>query len=122
MNTTFAFYVRRYLIAGGAYLILALLAVVGIVACGDDSAPQPSGTPPSTASLVRGQEIFAQYCTKCHPGGGAGAGPSLIGRNESASKITRTVRNGDGLMPSFQTSEISDEDLNQLVQYVQNLR
>lgn len=49
-------------------------------------------------------------------------GPSLINRNLYRNKIETTVRHGDGLMPGFGTSSISDDDLSQLVDYVQSLR
>ena len=72
-------------------------------------------------SLCAGQQVFTQYCTTCHPGGGQGRGPSLITQNLSTQKIETTVRNGRGLMPGFGTSSISDDDLTQLVQYIQSL-
>jgi mono/diheme cytochrome c family protein len=68
---------------------------------------------------VRGQHIFATYCASCHVGG---PGPYLGSKNLPESKIETTVRHGEGMMPGFGTNSISDDDLTQLVDYVQSLR
>jgi mono/diheme cytochrome c family protein len=118
MNTPAVINVPKQWALGLLSGALALIAAMGMAACGDGG--QPSGSPVPT-QLVRGQEVFTQYCTTCHPGGGAGRGPSLITQNLSTQKIETTVRNGRGLMPGFGTSSISDDDLAQLVQYIQSL-
>ena len=100
------------------YSCLALVAALVISGCGDGADSLPSASPVPT-ELVRGQHIFATYCASCHFGG---IGPSLINRNLTRNKIETTVRRGDGMMPGFGTGSISDEELSQLVDYVQSLR
>ncbi len=110
--------IRKNWLGSVLYASLALVAAVAISACGDGADSLPSASPVAT-ELVEGQHIFATYCASCHFGG---IGPSLINRNLSRNKIETTVRHGDGMMPGFGTGSISDDDLSQLVDYVQSLR
>jgi mono/diheme cytochrome c family protein len=72
--------------------------------------------------VAAGQAVFQQNCNACHPNGNAGVGPALRGKNLSAQQITNRVRNGGGGMPAFSTSQISDQQLADLVAYVQSLK
>ena len=78
--------------------------------------------PSTSGDVAAGKQVFEQNCNACHPGGGQGAGPALKGKNLSADRITRQVRNGGEGMPAFSPSQISDQQLNNLVQYVQSLQ
>ena len=118
MYKAMALAMRKFWLGSVIYTCLAVLATVGISACGDGSDSLPSASPVPT-QLVQGRHIFATYCASCHFGG---IGPSLINRNLSRNKIETTVRHGDGMMPAFGAGRISDDDLSQLVDYVQSLR
>lgn len=78
--------------------------------------------PAATGDVTAGKAVFDQNCDACHPGGDKGAGPALKGKNLSAARITSQVRNGAGSMPAYSTSQISDQQLNNLVAYVQSLK
>ncbi len=115
----------RLITLAGTALIAAGAAVS---ACGG-AAPAPSAAPTSdptapavAADVTAGKAVFDQNCNTCHPGGDRGVGPALKGRNLSADRITRQVRNGGGSMPAFSASQISDPQLNDLVAYVQSLK
>ncbi|MHB0869239.1 MAG: c-type cytochrome [Chloroflexota bacterium] len=89
------------------------------------TAPASTAATPSGAaqgSVAAGQAVFNQNCNGCHPGGDRGNGPALKGRNPSAETIRNQVRNGGGGMPAFSQSRISDQQLTDLVAYVQSLK
>ncbi len=81
-----------------------------------------SAAPAAAGNVTAGKTVFDQNCSPCHPGGAAGVGPALAGKNLPATTITTTVRNGRGSMPAFPTTKISDQQLNDLVAYVQSLK
>jgi mono/diheme cytochrome c family protein len=79
------------------------------------------------AQLQRGQVVFMQNCHKCHPGGEAGAGPSINNVPMTKGMLKWRVRSrafflGIGRMPSFKKHEISREELNDLVRYIKVLK
>ena len=76
-------------------LIGLIATAVLIVACGPAAAPTPvpAATPTKAASpgatsaataaggdLALGKTVFDTNCAVCHPGGGAGVGPSIKGK------------------------------------------
>jgi mono/diheme cytochrome c family protein len=65
--------------------------------------------------------VFAQYCQSCHPGGGRGAGPSLVQSGISREEFVSTVRQGKGRMPAFNAGLIPDDDLNAMYDYISSL-
>ena len=114
--------------------------------------PAPTGTPTATTgptrpavdatAAARGSELFVTLgCDTCHPGGGAGAGPSLVGLpgrremlqgGESVTAdeeyIRRSILNPgaqvvagyDDEMPSFE-GQVNDRELEQLLAYIRSL-
>ncbi len=86
------------------------------------AAAQPAAVAASQGNPTAGKAVFDQYCNGCHPNGNQGTGPALRGRNLSADRIKTQVRNGGGGMPAFSTGQISDQQLNDLVAYVQSLQ
>jgi mono/diheme cytochrome c family protein len=72
--------------------------------------------------LVAGQQVFMRNCYQCHPGGGAGLGPSLNDKGLPGFAIRTQVRNGFGAMPAFDDKRISDQDLENVVAYLKALR
>jgi mono/diheme cytochrome c family protein len=85
----------------------------------------PAGSPP-------GRVVFWNYCEACHGGGPgkpgtaalaakyAGARPALLEqRTDLTPEIVRTiVRSGVSVMPIFRKTELSDADLELLVNYL----
>ena len=75
---------------------------------------------PETRTPVQiGGALFAVYCNSCHPNGQAGVGPKLTGL--PADVVAQKVRSGGGGMPPFNASELSDEQLANVVAYTQTL-
>jgi len=70
--------------------------------------PAPVGSPGPAA-------IWASACTYCHDHGVAAP---VFGRNLRPTAIAAIVRNGLGSMPAFHPSEINDEDLKRLADWV----
>lgn len=70
----------------------------------------------------RGEIVFARYCNKCHPGGEAGLGPGLNDKPIPNFLKRYQVRHGMGVMPAFKANVITDEQLDDLIQYLEALR
>lgn len=103
---------------------LALAALVLAAGCG------PKRLPPARADASarlterqrRGEVVYARHCQSCHPGGGAGLGPSILDKPAPQGAIKLQVRQGLGAMPAFDAAKIPDEDLDALADYVVRLR
>lgn len=102
-----------------------LLCGVGIVCgCGTTRRGEPiigRHDPPNEA-VAHGNEVFDEYCSKCHPGGEAGLGPSINDKPLPAFLIKFQVRRGLGAMPGFSEDVISTEELDDLAAYLIWLR
>ena len=118
-----------------ALVVLAFsLAALLVVACSPSATPTPAAatkspaaaaTPAPTggsasASVERGQAVFQANCNGCHPGGASGVGPDIRGKSQEV--VKEKVRKGGGSMPPFSSSQISDEQLNDLAAYVNSLK
>lgn len=74
----------------------------------------------------RGGELYRRNCASCHNWDGKGG--ALVGRQNApdlhavpSTQIAEAVRIGPGSMPSFGTDVLTDEDLADVVAYVQYL-
>lgn len=121
---------RRLLIAL-AFIVSVSLAAAGLAACDDSSSSNPTTVPsaggsttPLAGDPAKGQVVFARYCNACHPGGGMGAGPSLVSRVPGMrdSAVENAVRRGRGRMPAFTANQISDQELTDLVSFLRTLK
>ncbi len=94
---------------------------------GAAGSPQPEVTALAAADLqTLGQSTFGQYCDACHPGGGAGVGPALIGPGFDANfagdaKLSSIIRSGTPTMPGFPSTRINDTQLAGLIAYLRQL-
>lgn len=83
--------------------------------------PIPS-VQPALGSISRGNELFSSNCAGCHSITGEGGvviggfAPEL--HKASPTEVAEAVRVGPYLMPSFDRSQISDQDLNSIARYV----
>jgi len=77
--------------------------------------------PIGSTDIDQGAAVFEEFCEGCHPGGDEGDGPKIAGIAESASQVRFQVRSGGDDMPAFDSSKISDEDLEALVAYTVTL-
>lgn len=104
-----------------ALLIASLLAVVG---CNEPRGVTPPVTPVIDRTAERdqrfehGQAVFMRFCNSCHPGTGSGLGPSLYERPLTRNMMAFQVRHGLGKMPAFDQSQISKQELADLVRYL----
>lgn len=87
---------------------------------------QYSATGLSAEQIARGGELFRTNCSACHNFEGRGGAlpegryaPSLM--NTSDKHIWEAVRTGPQQMPMFSAGSLSDEDVTQIVGYLQTL-
>ncbi len=99
-------------------LMLALV-LVSLVACGSEGHKQPMiGALSLTPAEQHGQVLFAKFCHQCHPNGEAGLGPAINSNPAPMAAFRLQVRSGLGAMPSFPDAVIPDQDLDQLLAFV----
>ena len=119
------------------YLFIIFFAI-GLAAC-ESFSPPPTLSP----EVVRGRAVFESYCSRCHGtvGETVVVGPSLAGIAvtggertagmdarayilESIKSPSKFVVDGfeQGVMPEDISDEISEEDLNGLVEYLMTLK
>jgi len=77
--------------------------------------------PLESTDVATGQEIYAEFCEGCHPGGEEGDGPRISGLTLSPAKMRWQVRVGGDDMPAFGPDKISDSDLEALLAYTETL-
>jgi mono/diheme cytochrome c family protein len=78
----------------------------------ESAAPQPP--------VATGAELYVQLCVACHGADGeGGAGPPLAALGLSGEELSTLIVEGQGSMPGF-GSELADEDLDGLVEYLQS--
>ena len=75
-----------------------------------------------TQQLQKGEKAFMNYCNKCHPGGAAGLGPAINNKPLPGFLMKIQVRHGLGVMPGFDKEIISKEELDNLVEYLKEIR
>lgn len=98
----------------------SLLATAALlVACGSARRSEPiEGAFRGDGSEERGAIVFAERCSKCHPGGEAGLGPSLNEKPLPRFAMKFQVRHGLGEMPKFTEKQISDRELDDLIDFI----
>lgn len=107
---------RPYFSSGQIEAIAAYVASFG----GGPPVPHPH---PDHGSLTEGMSLFTEHCAGCHQIVGEGGFvtgakvPEL--QHATPTEIAEAVRIGPFLMPRFPKSQISDEDLNKIIAYVQ---
>lgn len=101
-------------------------AIVAFVASLGDGPDLPA-IDPAAGDLAEGGELFRGNCQACHSASGGGgalsygrAAPALD--QATSEQVAAAVRAGPGQMPVFGPQEITDEQLNGLVAYVEYLR
>ncbi|MEZ5081493.1 MAG: c-type cytochrome [Thermoleophilia bacterium] len=102
--------------------IRALVAYVGSLGRGP-AIPTPN---PSAGSLPEGRSLFAQHCAGCHQvvarGGYVSSAVAPPLSDATATQIAEAVRVGPYVMPGFPKGQISDQQLDSIVRYVQFTR
>lgn len=103
--------------------IEALVAYVGSLG---DGPPIPN-VQPELGDLVLGGDLYRANCAACHNAAGIGGALSSGDYAPSLSdihplQIGEAMRTGPGQMPKFSEDEITDEELNSIVRYVEYLQ
>ena len=104
----------------------AALLVLSAVACGGCTSARrrtPLAPAPSlTQEAAAGQVAFMEKCNRCHPGGEAGLGPALNDKPFPDFLKRFQIRHGLGVMPHFPKEELSDAQLDGILEYLKLLR
>lgn len=106
-------------------LALAAMAFsLMLTGCGSARRGEPvAGSMPITSSGIKqGQKVFMKHCDQCHPGGEAGLGPAINNKPLPTFLMRFQVRRGFGAMPAFSERDISEEDLDQVLAYLKELK
>jgi mono/diheme cytochrome c family protein len=97
-----------------------------IVPASPAASPQTSAGTVASGDAAAGQPVFSGLCNSCHPNANAGIGPALYGpqftdRYPEDPALAAVIRQGKGGMPAFSTTQLSDQDLANLVAYLRGL-
>jgi mono/diheme cytochrome c family protein len=84
--------------------------------------PLKGPLPIKSVAVADGQKVFMRECYQCHPGGEAGLGPAINNKPLPGFMIRLQVRNGIGAMPAFSQSEISAKEMDDLLEFLKELR
>jgi mono/diheme cytochrome c family protein len=105
----------------GLMLFVALLL---LAACGPiyDRPLVSASVAGDDPQLLRGERVFFANCNGCHPQGGPGLGLGVTDRPLPNFAMRLQIRNGLGEMPGFSEEEISREELDALIAYLNELR
>jgi mono/diheme cytochrome c family protein len=107
--------------------VLALaLAVLGtsMASCGSPRRGEPIIGPVTIAdaSIERGRMAYEKHCYKCHTQGEGGMAPAINDKPLPRFLMRFQVRHGLGTMPSFTPERISDAEVEDILNYLMDLR
>ena len=106
--------------AGLAAAVAALAAGPGCSSARKSEIPESQFQ--ADALLAQGRVVFMHNCNQCHVLGGPGLGPAINDKPLPAFAIKTQVREGAGAMPAFSKEDITDEQLDAMVKYLEVLR
>jgi mono/diheme cytochrome c family protein len=95
-----------------------------VAACGTArrDEPEKSEFKPANAQIALGEKIFKQQCDFCHPGGASGFGPALNNKPLPGFAMKFQIRHGLGGMPAFDSTLVSDQERDAIIEYLKALR
>lgn len=103
--------------------IIPLIFIITVAACSTKlMLPGEGEQLVQSEAAQSGQEVFMEYCNRCHPAGNAGLGPSIINKPLPGFLIKKQVREGLGVMPSFNKEHLSEEELDNIIVYIKKIR
>jgi mono/diheme cytochrome c family protein len=105
-------------------ILLATLITVLLAGCTTPREREPiaKSLQLDSPKLARGEKAFMHYCDKCHPRGDAGLGPGIRNKPLPGVMIKLQVRTGLGAMPSFSDELLPDDQLDDIVAYIKELK
>ena len=110
---------------------LILIAAIGAlaIAYGCSGSGSSGGTtaaslsdfeyPLTSTDIGGGQEVYAEFCEGCHPGGEEGDGPKISDARATPAQMRWKVRTGGDDMPAFGPDKISKEKLDAVLAYTE---
>lgn len=102
---------------------LAASSILLVAACASHRGePITKPVKTNTPQLSRGERAYMAHCDKCHPGGDKGLGVALKNKPLPGAMIKAQVRAGLGAMPSFSKEILPDDQLDDLIAYIKELR
>lgn len=110
---------KRYFILTASLLLLLMLSNCGTARRG---VPMFDPVDLESQALAQGEKVYMSYCHMCHPGGTGGLGPAINNKPLPGFLIRYQVRHGIGMMPAFKEDVISDEEMDNLVAYLKELK
>ena len=105
-----------------AVVAFGLVTAYGVT--GRSAAAQTAGSAPvGTAEAGKAHYAFGNTsCSNCHGAEGQGAfGPALAGRNFTYARFRGYVRNPLGRMPAYVESQLTDQEIADIVAYFNSL-
>jgi mono/diheme cytochrome c family protein len=103
---------------------VAIVSVLLLTACASGRRGVPLVGPIElSADAQAGKVVFMRQCNQCHPGGEAATGPAINNKSIPRPVMTLQIRQGVlGIMPKFSAKELSDKQLDSLLDYLEVLR
>lgn len=108
------------------FFSVAVILILLLVACSQAtpaSSPSSSTPAPSTevTPQIKGKDIYTQKCAVCHgpDADGTSAAPAVAGHSISTTKTQ--VRNPMGTMPAFSPDQLSDEELDEIAEFISGM-
>ena len=91
---------------------VGLGGLAAVASAASMASAQPANDPPARSP----QHIYDRTCGYCH---GHNVGPLILGRQLPASVIAALVRSGQGAMPAFKPTEITNQELDALAAWIE---
>ncbi|MBW3563613.1 MAG: cytochrome c [Acidobacteria bacterium] len=102
---------------------LILLMSVALIHCGSARRGLPITGPMELKAEQRaGQVAFMRTCHQCHPNGEGGLGPAINNKPLPSWLMKFQIRQGLGAMPAFDEDVLSDQEVDQIIAYLKELR
>lgn len=77
----------------------------------------------TSAYAADGAELYSKHCEACHGKEAKGANAlALVPYDHELSELVTIVRQGVGMMPSFSRDQITDADIEQIHNYLKELK
>ena len=113
----------RSVLVRAAVAASVAVMLASIAACHPTRRSEPLVGPMTLAdSNLRGRLLFDRHCYKCHLEGEGGMGPIINDKPLPKFLMRFQVRAGLGTMPAFTREQISDEELDDITNYIVYLR
>jgi mono/diheme cytochrome c family protein len=95
-----------------------------VIGCGSPRRGIPLAGPMAlNDTQAKGQLLFMRHCNQCHPNGEGGLGPSMNNKPIPRAVMKLQIRKGVlGSMPAFHEGDLSDGDVEAVLDYVEALR